>query len=117
MQPTGTIPSRPSREAPEAITIRMAVAADATALSRLAQLDSAPRPRPVPTLVAEADGELRAALSLDGSPAIADPFHPSAELVAMLVERARQLQPLVTRRRSRRWPFPRVARPAQVARA
>jgi len=65
------------------VVVREATPADAAALARLAELDSA-TPPPAPLLVAEADGELRAAISvLDGN-VVADPFHPSAELVAIL---------------------------------
>jgi hypothetical protein len=67
-------------------------------------------------LLAEVGGELRAALPLDGRPAIADPFQRTAELVAMLVERARLLEP-PARRRSRPWPLFRAARPAAAPRA
>jgi hypothetical protein len=116
MKSTSTTPFDTPRKAVEALTIRMAVPADAPALSCLAQLDSAPHPKPVPTLVAEVDGELRAALPLDGRPAIADPFQRTAELVAMLVERARQLEP-AARRRPLTWPLFRGARPAAAPRA
>jgi hypothetical protein len=113
MQPTATIPSHPSRNPAETLTIRMAVRADAEALARLAQLDSAPPPAPVPMLVAEVDGELRAALPLDGGPPIADPFRRTVELVAILAERTRQLAP-PPRRAARRWrvPLARRALPA-----
>jgi hypothetical protein len=94
----------------------MAVPADAAALSRLAQLDSARPPGPEQVLVAEVGGELRAALPLDGGPVIADPFQPTADLVAMLAERARQLVPQSSRRSARRWGLVR-ARPALVPRA
>jgi len=93
----------PSRSA-ETLIIRMAVPADAPALRRLAQLDSAPRPRQVPMLVAVADGDLCAALPLSGGTAIADPFRRTAEIVAMLTARARQLQ-APTRSRSRWLPI------------
>jgi hypothetical protein len=66
-----------------AVTIREASADDAEALRRLAQLDSSPVPA-TPVLVAEADGRLRAALSIEDGTAIADPFHPSAGLVSLL---------------------------------
>jgi hypothetical protein len=111
MKPTATIPSHT-----ETLTIRMAMSADAEALGRLAQLDSAPPPAPVPLLVAEVGGELRAALPLDGGPAIADPFQRTAELVAILAERRRQLAP-PPRRAARRWRLPGAPRPAPAARA
>ena len=111
MKPTATIPSHTSRNSAETITIRMAVPADAEALGRLAQLDSAPPPAPVPMLVAEVGGELRAALPLHGGPAIADPFRPTAELVAILAARARQLAPS-PRKAARRWRRARGPRPA-----
>lgn len=73
------------------VTLRFAVPADAEALDRLAQLDSARAPRGL-VLVAEVGGELWAAISLDDHHAVADPFRPTGELVALLVERARQLR-------------------------
>jgi hypothetical protein len=109
MKPTATIPSGTSGNAAETLTIRMAVSADAEALGRLAQLDSAPPPAPVPVLVAEVDGELRAALPLHAGRGIADPFRPMVELVAILAERRRQLAP--PRRTARRRRMPRVRRP------
>jgi hypothetical protein len=104
MKPTAAIPSNTAPSL--ALTIRMAVSADAEALGRLAQLDSAPPPGPVPTLVAEVGGELRAALPLHGGPAIADPFRRTVELAAILAERRRRLAP--PRRAARRWRLPRV---------
>jgi hypothetical protein len=94
----------------------MAVSADEAALSHLAQLDSAPPPEPVSMLVAEVGGELRAALPLDGRPAIADPFQRTAEVVAMLVARAGQLEAPAPRA-ARRWRPLRALRPAPVSRA
>jgi len=99
----------------ETLTIRMAVSDDATALSRLAQLDSARPPGSARMLVAEQGGELRAALPLDGGPAIADPFYPTADLVAVLMKRARLLEPQ-PRPRAWYWPFARAARAAAVPR-
>lgn len=72
------------------VTLRYASAADGARLRHLAQLDSQAAPT-APTLVAEVDGRLRAALPLDGSAAIADPFHRGAELIALLRMRAHQL--------------------------
>ena len=65
------------------VTIRPASDADAAALHRLAVLDSASVPAG-PVLVAEVDGELRAAISLWDGRAIADPFHPSVSLLALM---------------------------------
>ena len=106
----------PTTAPTEALTIRMAVPADADALGRLAQLDSAPPLVPAPMLVAEVDGELRAALPLHGGPALADPFRPTVQLVAILAERRRQLIPQ-PRRGARRLRLPRAARamPAPLA--
>jgi hypothetical protein len=117
MKPTATIPSPTSPDPAEALTIRMAVSADAEALGRLAQLDSAPPPASVPMLVAEVGGELRAALPLGGGPAIADPFRRTAEIVAILADRARQLAPLPPRRAARRWRPLHAPRPAPAPRA
>jgi hypothetical protein len=105
-----------SRNPAETLTIRLAVSADAEALGRLAQLDSAPPPAPVPLLVAEVCGELRAALPLGGGPAIADPFRRTAELVAILAERKRQLA-APPRRAVPRWRLARAPRPAPAPRA
>ena len=73
------------------INLRLASEADATRLRTLAELDS----RPVPAgrvLIGEVDGRLRAAVSLDGRrETVADPFRPSADLVALLRLRADQL--------------------------
>jgi hypothetical protein len=66
------------------ITIRPAYADDHAALSRLAALDSADRVPAMPMVIAEVDGDLRAALSLLDGAAIADPFFPTAHLLALL---------------------------------
>jgi hypothetical protein len=76
------------------VTIRRAAAADAERLRRPAELDSAPVPSE-PLLVAEVDGRLRAALSLErGAHAIADPFYRGCELLDLLRMRAAQLDGL-----------------------
>jgi hypothetical protein len=115
MKPRAAIQSQTSPSSAETVTIRMAALADAEALDRLAQLDSAPRPRPEPMLVAEVGGELRAALPLQGGPAIADPFRRTVELVAMLQARTRQLAPQ-RRRAARHWRLDRAPRPAPAPR-
>ena len=69
------------------IVIRRAVTGDIAGLARLATLDSA-RPLTGEILVAEHDGQPRAALSLLDGRAIADPFLPTAGDVALLRTRA-----------------------------
>ena len=76
-----------SRWAP--LVIRLAVAADAASLRRLAHMDSA-RPLSGQALLAEQAGSVIAALSLDDGAVIADPFLPSADAVALLRLRATQ---------------------------
>jgi hypothetical protein len=73
------------------VTLRYAAAKDAAGLRWLAELDSTEAPSGA-VLVAEVDGRLRAALPLDGSGPIADPFHRGAELIELLRVRARQLR-------------------------
>jgi hypothetical protein len=73
------------------LTVRHAVASDLSALARLAALDSTSPPRG-PALVAEADSRMLAALPLGSGRPIADPFEPTAEVVALLMLRAEQLR-------------------------
>jgi hypothetical protein len=73
------------------ITVRRAVAGDRGELERLAGLDSASPPRG-PALVAEADSRMLAALPLGSGRPIADPFEPTASIVALLQLRAEQLE-------------------------
>lgn len=73
-----------------AVTLRLASPEDDRALERLAQLDSARAPRG-PRLVAEVDGQLRAALSLIDGAVVANPFHRTTELVNLLRARAAEL--------------------------
>jgi hypothetical protein len=83
------------------ILIRPGDAGDELALLRLAALDSAAgAPRP-PMLVAEVDGELSVALSLHDGSAIADPFRPTAQIVALLRAHAAAATPAPRRRRRR----------------
>ncbi|HEV2981651.1 MAG TPA: hypothetical protein VGX51_09485 [Solirubrobacteraceae bacterium] len=65
------------------VTIRPAYPEDEPAIRRLAALDSAPVPRG-PLALAEVAGEVRVAVSTDGRKAIADPFHRTLELVAVV---------------------------------
>jgi hypothetical protein len=79
------------------ITIRPADADDEAALTRLAALDSARVPA-APLLVADVEGELRAALSLRDGTTIADPFHYTALYLDLL--RARAAMQRTSRRRA-----------------
>jgi hypothetical protein len=75
----------------DGVTIRRSRGADRQALAVLAQLDS----RALDggdMLVAEVEGELRAALPLAGGAPIADPFRPTAALVSLLAMRAEQIR-------------------------
>ena len=87
-----------------ALTIRFARPDDEATLARLAELDSTRAPRGA-VLVADVGDETWAALSLDDGHAVSDPFHPSAEALWMLLERARQLR---RERRGRMQRLPRV---------
>ena len=70
------------------LTIRHAIAADEADLTRLAALDSSRVPSGE-LLVAELDGHLVAALSVDTGAAIADPFEHTAAIVDSLRSQAR----------------------------
>jgi hypothetical protein len=65
------------------ITIRRSTAYDAADIARIAALDSAHAPEG-DAMLAFVDDELRAVVPLDGGPALADPFHRTAELVELL---------------------------------
>jgi hypothetical protein len=91
-------PTHPAEAADVAITIRLASPHDRITLARLAALDSAPMPAGT-VLIAETDGQLRAALSLGDGASIADPGHPTAATVQLLVARAAQLRDTPVRRR------------------
>jgi hypothetical protein len=73
----------------DAITITHSTPADGQEITRLALLDGRRAPAG-PALLAYVDGELRAAVGLVDGQAIADPFHPTAELVEILRFQARQ---------------------------
>jgi hypothetical protein len=81
---------RVAKDAP--VTIRHATAADFPALERLAALDS----RRIPTgelFVAEAEGRLLAATSLDTGAVVADPFEHTASIVELLRAHAGTVRP------------------------
>jgi hypothetical protein len=84
---------------PAAITIRPCFGDDHSSLRVLAALDSAEIP-PSPVLLAEVDGQLRAALSLQDGSVIADPFFPTVHLVELLKTRAAASAPAPSRRRT-----------------
>ena len=81
-----------------AVTIRWETAADARPVELLAQLDEAPVP-PAPRLLAFVDEELWVAASLGTGAVISDPFRPSADVAALVLERGRQLTVPERRRR------------------
>jgi hypothetical protein len=92
---------------PSTLVIRMARTEDDAALARLAQLDGHRRSDPPldrsGLLVAEVEGEVLAALPIDGENPIADPFSPTAALLEMLDLRAAQLRYEPPRRGLRAW--------------
>jgi len=94
-QPGGRV--RPGRS----VTLRFASPADERPLARLAALDSSAPPAQ-PVLLAEVDGQLRAALALSGGAVVADPFHPTADLIDLLHAQARHLDAAPRVRRFRR---------------
>jgi hypothetical protein len=78
------------------VIVRRSEPRDARSLARVAGRDSKSVPDG-PLLVAEAGGEVLAALPLHGGEPIADPFRPTAALVALLELRARQLRRIASR--------------------
>ena len=97
-------PSRPFAS----IAVRLATANDREALERLASLDSTEPPRGS-TLLGELLQRPVAALSLRDSRVIADPFVATADVVALLRLRARQLEDRRPRRRRKRGAMARTA--------
>ena len=71
--------------------LRLASDADKDTLLRLAQLDSKP-PLEGSILIGELHGEAVAAISLTDDRAVADPFGPTAHLLATMRVRARGLK-------------------------
>jgi hypothetical protein len=90
-------PDLPAASRPETsrddVILRRSGPGDGPALSRLARLEDR-RPAAGPYLLAERGGEVVAAVPLSGGSAIADPFLHTADLVAILELRARQLTAL-----------------------
>jgi hypothetical protein len=79
------------------ITVRRSVPGDRGELERLAVLDSA-RPPTGPALVALTDSRMLAALPLGSGRPIADPFEPTAAILALLRLRAEQMAATPERR-------------------
>jgi hypothetical protein len=73
------------------ITMRLADHADACALLTLAALDSAQVPAG-DLVIAESEGELVAAMPVEGGRAIADPFRRTALILEMLELRAAHIR-------------------------
>ena len=69
------------------LTLRVARPDDAPAVRRLAQLDSS-RPPSGPVLLAVVGSEPVAALGVETGRVVADPFRPTAGVVAMLRQAA-----------------------------
>jgi hypothetical protein len=74
----------------DSVTIRRVTPDDWEAVERLAQLDGNPVPRGA-ALLAEVDDRVLVVKSLVDGTAVADPFHPTAELVGLLEARSKQL--------------------------
>jgi hypothetical protein len=73
----------------QTITIRQASPLDGPALRRLAELDSGRAP-PGEALLAYVDGELWAAVDVADGHAVADPFHPTEDVLRLVRLRATQ---------------------------
>lgn len=83
------------------VLIRTSDERDGGRLALLADLDSRTLPAGA-FLLAEVDGELVAAVSLDtNEPALADPFRPTARIVELLELHARELRRVGAERRAR----------------
>ena len=74
------------------VVIRAARGSDGPALRRLADLDSHDHVPAGDLLIAEADDQVVAAVSVNTLEHIADPFRPTADVVDLLEFRARRLR-------------------------
>jgi hypothetical protein len=74
----------------DSVTIRRVTPDDWQAIERLAQLDGSPVPRGA-ALLAEVEDRVLVMRSLADGTTVADPFHPTAELVGLLEARAKHL--------------------------
>jgi hypothetical protein len=95
------------------VVLRGARDGDRQALASLAALDGT-LPPVGPALVAELNGSIAAVLPLDGGRPFADPFQRSAHLIALLEERARQIEEarcaVTAANRTSRWRVPAALR-------
>jgi len=73
------------------LTVRLDAPGDGREIAHIADLDSSVLPAP-PLLVGERDGQIVAALSLRDGKTVANPYVPTADVVALLALRARQLR-------------------------
>jgi hypothetical protein len=89
----------PATTTAPSVLIRAARGSDGPALRRLAALDSSVVPAGE-LLVAEADGALVAARALTSGAVIADPFRPTADVVALLALRSAAVHEPVRRSRN-----------------
>jgi hypothetical protein len=76
----------------QALTVRLATSADRPAIARLAELEQAPAPEGA-VLLGVVMQQPIAALSLSDGRVLADPYHPSKDVVELMRLRARQLAP------------------------
>ena len=90
----------PRMQCMNSVTIRHIGPGDVEALRRLSAMDSNREPTGE-ILVADVGGELWAATSVDDRHTVADPFHPTRELVALLEQRVGQLRDPGRRRAAR----------------
>ena len=86
----------PRTAAVAGVTVRPATAADETAIRHVAALDSTRPPRGT-VLVATDHAGVVAALGVEDGKVVADPFARTADVVALLRERARQIAPSARR--------------------
>ena len=75
----------------DTIVVRRATPGDTAAIERLAALDSAQAPSGE-VIVAEVDGEVRAAMAVADRSFVADPFHRTEGLVELLAVRADRMR-------------------------
>jgi hypothetical protein len=78
------------RALPRSVTVRFFEERDVEAIRQLAILEDRPEPDGG-VLVADVDGRVVAALPYPGGEALADPFAPTADVVALLKLRAAQV--------------------------